>query len=223
MARSIPVKKREYYEWIRFLVTWMVAKITAKGFDSQFVKDELEVNFNEYERCYLLCEDPTTNTSQNRAALRNAKKKLDKSASRAVEMMKSNILVTDTELDTAKIAHGTGGGKKPSPAPTTAPEFFIRHEKETLPGRLALAYKDFGKKLEGRPEHVAYMEYMYQIADEFITKIEDLKERGTDTASPIVFHRPSAERGKKLSIAGRWISNSGEPGDWGPVTGFIIP
>jgi hypothetical protein len=64
---------------------------------------------------------------------------------------------------------------------------------------------------------------MYLIADEFVTTVEELKERGISTKSPIVIHRPGAERGKKCSIAGRWISNGGKPGDWGPVDGFIIP
>jgi hypothetical protein len=55
-----------------------------------------------------------------------------------------------------------------------------------------------------------------------VDKVALLKEGGIDTASPIEFDRPE-DRGKYLSIAGRWISNGGKPGGWGPVDGFIIP
>jgi hypothetical protein len=223
MARSKPRKKKEYYEAAKGIVGFMGANLIKKGFDSQFYLDRFKPEFDEYEKWFLICEDSATRTPDALTNLDQAQKKFDETLSIGIEMIKSNPLTTDAERINIGIAIGKGGGRHPSPAPTTAPEFFIKKLKELLPGRLALGYKDFGQKLAGRPAHVAYMEYMYRIADEFFTKIEELTERGTDTASPIIFHRPSSDRGKKLSIAGRWVSNSGEAGDWGPVTGFIIP
>jgi hypothetical protein len=223
MARSKPRTLKEYYEWIKFLVTWMVANIVAKGFDSEFVKDQLEPDFNEYDRCYKLCEDPTTDTTKNRAALKNSKKKLDKSASRAVEMIKSNILVTNTDMDTLKIAYATGGGRKPSPAPITTPEFFLKTGKEVIEGRLTVGYKDFGQKLEGKPPHVNHLRYVYIVSDVTFSDRKLLTEQGIDTASPIVMDFPYPQHGKKLGVAGCWVSNAGEEGPWSPVVWFTIP
>jgi hypothetical protein len=98
----------------------------------------------------------------------------------------------------------------------------VKKEEATVPGRLTLTYKDLGQKLEGRPPHTSHMEYKILVSDVIVDKVALLKEGGIDTASPIDFDRPE-DRGKYLSISGRWISNGGKPGGWGPVDGFIIP
>jgi hypothetical protein len=148
---------------------------------------------------------------------------VDVSYSIAIEMVKANQGTTDAERAILGIAIGKGGGKKPWPAPDTHPEFSVKRVKAPAPGRLTLVYKDYGKKLEGRPPHVSHMEYIYVVSDEIITDHKQLINEGIDSASPIVMDHEDEQRGMKFSISGRWVSNGGEAGPWGPIQWFIIP
>jgi hypothetical protein len=201
----------------------MVANVTSKKFDNEFVKGRLEPEFDEYEHYYLLCRDPAKNTSQAQAGLKSARKTVDKSATIAVNMIKSNVSVTNAEKDTLRIAFGTGGSGKPASAPATSPEFFIKKQKEIIQGHLAIGYKDFGQKLEGRPPHVGHMRYVYLVSDVIFFDRKLLTEQGIDTASPIVKDFPYALHGKSFGISGCWVSNAGEEGPWSEVVWFTIP
>jgi hypothetical protein len=223
MPRTKPRKERDYYFTLKRIVLWVLENLTAKDFDSTFVLKRFKPDFDDYEYWYLICEDSATRTPDALKNKAQAWKVVDVSFSIMIEMIKLNLLTTDAERINIGIAINKGSGGKAVPPPDTFPEFFLKMLKAQAPGRLVLMYKDLGHKLEGRPPHVSHMEYRYLIADEFVTEIELLTEQGIDTASPITFHRPSEDRGKKLSIAGRWVSNGGEAGDWGPVVGFIIP
>jgi hypothetical protein len=131
--------------------------------------------------------------------------------------------VTEAELDTLRIAHGKGGGGKPAPAPVTTPEFFLKTGKEIVQGHLAIGYKDFGKKLEGRPPHVNHVKYAYTVSDVTFADRKLLTEQGIDTSSPIIMDFPYELHGKSLGISGCWVSNAGEEGLWSPVFWFTIP
>jgi hypothetical protein len=153
----------------------------------------------------------------------DALKIVDVSYSIAIEMVKANQGTTDAERAILGIATGKGSGGHDTPAPDTHPEFSVKRVKAPAPGRLTLVYKDYGKKLEGRPAHVAHMEYIYVVSDEVITDHKLLTEEGIDTASPIVMDHEDEQRGMKFSISGRWVSVSGKRGPWGAIQWFIIP
>jgi hypothetical protein len=155
--------------------------------------------------------------------LKQAKKKLLPLAAIMVEMIKSNQLTTDEERLNVGIAIGHGGGLKPSPPPVTFPVLTERVYKTPSPGRLIIEYRDFGQKLEGKPEHVSHLEFIYEIADEPIKSRMLLTKHMDHTNSPIIIDSPEELRKKVLSASGRWVTTSGEAGPWSPIVSFIIP
>jgi hypothetical protein len=223
MANSIPRKIEDLYVWVSELMIWVLANLIAKGFDSQFVKDKLEPLVNRFIACFNAYKNPETRSPAVVADLNRAKEEMLPEVAIMVEMIKFNQLTTKAEKDKLRIATGHGGGLPPSPPPVTFPVLTERVYKTPAPGRLTIEYRDFGQKLEGKPEHVSHLELIYDIADEPIKSRTLLTKHMDHTNSPIIIDSPEELRKKVLSASGRWVTTSGEAGPWSPIVSFIIP
>jgi hypothetical protein len=223
MATSRPRKDSDFHLWITAIVIWLQANMVARGFDAAFINDRLRPSYNDWDTCYGKYLNPKTRSPEVITNKIMARKALEPLASEAVIMIKGNTMTSDAEKLNLNIAIGKGGGGQEAPPPTTSPEFFAKVVQAPTPGRVTVGYKDFGKKLEGRPAHVNHMELEYAVLSDMTEDETLLTEHLISTTSPIVMDHPGKQRSMSLCLRGRWVSNAGKAGPWSLIVRFIIP
>lgn len=101
--------------------------------------------------------------------------------------------------------------KTDSPAPTSAPIAFVDYGKL----KHTIHFRDSATPdTEAKPQGMLGCEIWRTVGDAAPASDDDLQFVTLDTASPYVAFYTMADAGKKVSYLLRWVSKSGEKGEW---------
>jgi hypothetical protein len=134
--------------------------------------------------------------------------------------LRSNPLVTDTDLVAMGLPkHPTGAKTPPSP-----PDTVIESTADTSKiGIIGINFRDKNEKGTAKPKGVRGAEIAYAILDTPPTDWSELIHSAFDTRTPAELTFSGNDRGKTLYYALRWENNVGQKGPWSEIYSAIIP
>jgi hypothetical protein len=166
--------------------------------------------------------DPEQRTHAKTRLLTNAEKTFMPEYRQLYNLLKSNPLVTDNDLEAAGFPARPTGEQTTSKPPKTHPE-----AKVVLPEPAVVEIHFLDEHRDGKskakPKGVHGAEIRWAILDAAPEDWEQLIHSVFDTHTPIRLSFSGYERGKTLYFALRWENNIGEKGPWSPIQSAIIP
>ncbi|MDR1340601.1 MAG: hypothetical protein LBK58_11200 [Prevotellaceae bacterium] len=172
-----------------------------------------------YEDAYAKAQDP--NSGMADTLEKNITRDILKKATRIYvkEFLEYNSLITDEErLQMGLPVHDP----KPSPAkdPHTYP---VLTTKLLAPGVIEIHAVDSESGRKAKPAGVHGFEVKMVILDVPATEWEQLTDSQFFTKTPGRISFTGKQRGKMLSLAGRWENTRGVKGPWSEIITVIIP
>jgi hypothetical protein len=134
--------------------------------------------------------------------------------------LKSNPLVTDTDLVEMGLPKRSSGGKTPPTPPTTVVECTV---DTSIPGMLIIHFRDRNEIGRAKPKGVHGVELRWIILDTPPADWSQLTNSVFDTRTPLRLAFSGEQRGKVVYFALRWENNIGEKGPWSEIYNAIIP
>jgi hypothetical protein len=134
--------------------------------------------------------------------------------------LKSNPLVTDTDLNAMGLPTRHSGGHHPAPVATTYPDFDI---DSSLIRHLTVHFYDQGSKSKAKPAGQHGAEIRWAILDAMPVDVSALTNSSFDTRTPFTLEFEGHQRGKTIYFSLRWENTRGEKGPWSEIQSAIIP
>ncbi|MDR3193801.1 MAG: hypothetical protein LBT76_00740 [Tannerella sp.] len=134
--------------------------------------------------------------------------------------LRSNPLVTSTDLEAMGLPPRSDDKPTPAPAPHT---LVVVETQLPAPCVVEFHYRDSEKSTKGKPEMVHGAEFVMAILDEEPTDWSQLTTSHFSTASPLKVTFTGEQRGKKLYFAARWENTRGIKGSFSQIQYVIIP
>jgi hypothetical protein len=134
--------------------------------------------------------------------------------------LRTNPLVTDTDLVEMGLPKHPSGVKTPSTPPTTIVEATT---DTSIPATIGINFRDKDAKGTAKPKHVRGVEIIYVVSEIPLTDWTLLTHSVFFTRTPAKLTFTSDERRKVLNFALRWENNIGQKGPWSNVYSVYIP
>jgi hypothetical protein len=202
------------------LKQFIIAKLTELSMNASWWSGTVLPAIARWDAAYAAWQDPDTRTKLITAEKNAARKALEPLLSKAIESLRSDPEVSDTDernLDIYKEPHSS------APLPATDEQVEIDEVELNTSRRVIGKYRSKGSTTRGKPHGVASMELRHAIRDDDPEEIEDLTEVDISTRSPFLLEFKESERTKKVYMVGRWIMYNGKTGPWGDVVWSVIP
>jgi hypothetical protein len=214
----IPRRDGDFLVWVKIIFT-SVAANAAKWNLSPSSWSHIDLLIAKYEAALKKSQDPnsgvadTLEKNQAREALEKAVRKFVK------EHLEYNSLITDEErMHMGLPVHDS------HPTPVTAPNTYpVLSIKLLSPGVIEIHAVDSESGRKAKPAGVHGFEVKIAIVDEPATDWEQLTDSRFFTRTPGQISFTGKQRGKKLSLAGRWENTKGVKGPWSEIITVIIP
>lgn len=163
-----------------------------------------------YETAISDCDTAENEYDSKLAARRDARRNVVAVARSQFKEVRSEPGITDAELEAAGLdLYDTT--QTPSPAPTTAPIGWVDYGKL----KHTIYFRDSATPdSEAKPEGMLGCEIWRHIGADVPASEDDYQFVTLDTGSPYVAFYTLADAGKKVLYLLRWVSKSGEKGEW---------
>jgi hypothetical protein len=86
-----------------------------------------------------------------------------------------------------------------------------------------LHVRDSESKSAGKPPHVIGFELWRRVGGDTEPTFDEMQLVELATRSPHTLEYPSADRGKLVWYASRWVNTRGEKGPWSEIVSAIVP
>ncbi|MDR2807697.1 MAG: hypothetical protein LBB43_01670 [Spirochaetaceae bacterium] len=218
MADYVPSKDADFSEWVKLLLLYVQAHLTAFNISSEALQPVLALQI-AFDAAYAKTLDPNKG-SVDVAEKNRTRQDLTRVLRAFIKgFLLYNPLVSSNDRDKMKIpTHATT--HSPVPKPSTFPEYSL---DSSVPNRLALHFWDSATKRRGKPRGVHGAEIRWEIKEEPPIKAEDLFNSDFATKTPCIFDFTGDKRGKTVYFCARWENPTGSKGPWGTIANAIIP
>jgi hypothetical protein len=215
----IPQNDGEFLIWDKNLFARVVANANRWNLNPASWSHIDPPMITAYENAYKKSQDPNSGTADTLE--KNQTRDVLKKATRIYvkEHLEYNSLITDEErLHMGLPVHD------PKPSPSKDPHTYpLLSAKLPAPGVVEIHFVDSESGRKAKPEGVHGAEVKTVILDEPATDWEQLTDSLFFTKTPGRISFTGKQRGKKLSLAGRWENTRGVKGPWSEIITIIIP
>jgi hypothetical protein len=211
MKRKIPVKDADFHEKQELITSYTSQKKSDWGINSEWYTTLLQAKA-AWVLAYAAWMNHKTRTELITAAKNRARKAYEKLLSLLIDMLRSNPLVTDADLDAMDIAVTKRDGSR-NPDPEISPILkFLLHM------RLRIVI-EFGTK----PHGVHGVEFLIKVGGEMPKSVEEFDYSAFDTHSPYMLEFVEGQEHKVVYIMARYESTTGGKGPWTTIYTVSIP
>jgi hypothetical protein len=173
-----------------------------------------------YVSTYLLWADPASSTPVVSEDLRDAEKEFFPLYRKFHSLVVATPAVSNGQLEAMGFPPRPTGGRTPHPVNT----MFL--SLKLIPvANLAInvAFENRDTEKSTIPYYLTGAVLFYKVGDAPATNQNELPESELATRSPYKLKFDPSQRGKCLSVAGRWQNRRGEKGPWSEIVTLIIP
>jgi hypothetical protein len=220
MSKTIPDKDSDFDERQEVITSTTADRLTDWNINLTWFNGELVPAKGNWACAWAAYKNPATRTKVitfNKTEARNTYQPI---LSKLVDMLKSDPVVTPSDLEQMGIVVGKGRGNASNPSPKKRPDFGI---DSSMIRRLTIRYRDQDATSRAKPHGVHGVEIRWAILDAAPTDISELINSSFDTRSPFTLEFAEHERGKTVWFCLRWESTTGEKGPWSEIISAIIP
>jgi len=216
----VPSADATFNQWQRVLIAYLVANAERLGLSAATIAALLALQ-TAWEAAFALAEDPATRTKPSVAAKKVARTALEKELRASVkEHITYNRSVSDADRGNMGLpVHDS----KPTPAavPTTRPEVEVKFDQQR---EHSLHVYDSVQSSAGKPGGTMGFEiYRTVVApDAPQPAVEQMQLVVLALHSPHKLAYTSAEQGKRVYYAVRWMNTRGQAGPWSELASAIV-
>jgi hypothetical protein len=211
MSRKIPVKDADFHKKQELITSYTGQRKQAWKIDSDWYTILLEAKV-AWVVAYTTWLEYTSRTKPITAAKNRAREVYEKLLSKLIDMLRSNPLVTDDDLEKMDIAVTKRSGSR-NPDPTISPTL------KFILNMLRRIVIDFGAK----PHGVHGVEFLIKVGGEKPVNIADFDYSAFDTHSPYMLEFDESQRFQVVYIMARYESTTGGKGPWTEIFTIVIP
>jgi hypothetical protein len=188
---------------------WYHTKFTPEG-------------YNPFVSKFTVWVDPATRTRIISTDMTTVEKVLTKYYRELHAILKSNPLVTDTDLIAMGFHARPAGGRTPAPVATQPPAFELSPLSDH---RLQIHYYAFGtdSRKRGKPDGQHGVEIRWIFSDTPIGDANDLSNTVFDTSTPAILPFSGHDHGRSIYLTLCWENTRGQKGPWSPIIQTYVP
>jgi hypothetical protein len=216
----IPAAVATFNQWQKVLVAYVVANAERFGLIPEDLAP-LQAKQAAWEAAYAVADNPATRTK----AANDAKKEACTTYKKEIRpFVKANLTYSRKVSDADRSNMGLPiHDTKPTRAsiPNTRPEVEVKFEQQL---EHEVRVNDTVQSGSGKPEHVTGFEIYRQVVglDAPQPSIEQMQLVVMAPRSPHKLTYSSAEQGKRVYYAVRWVNTRGEAGPWSAIVSAIV-
>jgi hypothetical protein len=220
MRKTIPAADVDFDERQEVITSMATTNLTEWNINQTWFNTELLPAKCTWGCAWAAYKNPATRTKIITFDKNEARNVYQPQLSKLIDMLKSDPVVTPSDLEAMGIVTGKGGGSIHHPAITTRPDFDV---DSSMIRRLKVVYRDQGAKSRAKPHGVHGVEIRWMILDAPPQDISELTNSSFSTRPPFTLEFTEHERGKTVWFCLRWESTTGEKGPWSEIVSAIIP
>jgi hypothetical protein len=220
MRKTIPAADVDFDERQEVITLTTATNLTAWKINQTWFNAELLPAKSKWTFAWAAYKNPATRTKVITFDKKEARNTYQPILSKLIDMLKSDPVVTPSDLEAMGIVIGKGRGNISNPGPKTRPDFDI---DSSMIRQLKVLYRDQGAKSHAKPHGVHGVEIRWMILDSPPQDIDELVNSSFSTRPPFTLEFKEHERGKTVYFCLRWESTTGEKGPWSEIVMAIIP
>jgi hypothetical protein len=218
--RTIPTGDSDFDERQEIITLATATNLTAWNINPTWFNGELLPAKGKWTFAWAAYKNPATRTKVITFNKKEARKLYQPILSKLIDMLKSDPVVTPSNLEAMGIVIGKGRGNITNPGPKSRPDFDI---DSSMIRQLKVLYRDQGATSRAKPHGVHGVEICWAILGAPPQDISELANSSFSTHSPFTLEFKEHERGKTIWFCLRWESTTGEKGPWSEIVSAIIP
>jgi len=107
-----------------------------------------------------------------------------------------------------------------TPVPTTIPEIEVI---TAVIRELTFRFRDFGARTWAKPEHVASIDFRWEIKEARPGHVEEIIGIEGFSSGPFTLQFAEEQRGQRVFFAARWANSRRDGGPWSDIESAVIP
>jgi hypothetical protein len=219
MKKTIPRKDADFDVWQETITSEANRNIFAWYLDYEWMDNELAPPKRKWESTWANYKDAPRRSRLMSSEKQKARQKYEAALRILVQNLTHNINVNDEE----RVAMGIALPAKNSKSALIGDRYPDCTVKTSLPRCVTVYFHEHGSRLRVKPVGMYGAEMRWIVMNTLPRNISELIYADFATSSPFRLEFGEEERGKIVRFCLRWISNSGEKGQWSEVVSAVIP
>jgi hypothetical protein len=205
---------------VEYLNNTRVTQFGLTGYSS-WITTVFQGAWSSFDSAFVAWLNPASRTPVIITALGNAEREFADAYKKMYNILRTCPLVADTDLEAMGLPRRPSGGKTPTPAPSSYPDYTV---DTSVIRQLTIHFRDHERGMRGKPRGVHGVEIKWGFATDALPKDGDMLLNSIiDTHTPHTFTFDGDDRGRTVYFCLRWENTRGQRGPWSEVVSAIVP